>query len=158
MEQIEATSLTGQGAPAFLLGRFDHALDPKKRLTIPAGWRDLMGNPKYLFVLPDPSEPCLTIMPFDEMQMLLGSLRKKSYFDRKLIAALRTIGANSEQLSFDVQGRIRISDRLLKYANLQKAVTLVGAVNRIQLWDPAQVPVSEEIDVDGLNDAFAALM
>ena len=31
------------GGKGFLLGRYDHALDPKKRFTIPAGWRQILG-------------------------------------------------------------------------------------------------------------------
>ena len=41
------------GGKGFLLGRYDHALDPKKRFTIPAGWRQILGDPQYVFVMPD---------------------------------------------------------------------------------------------------------
>ena len=36
------------GGKGFLLGRYDHALDPKKRFTIPAGWRQILGDPQYV--------------------------------------------------------------------------------------------------------------
>lgn len=153
----ENTSSATAQQPAFFLGRYDHALDPKKRLTIPSCWRDCLGNPKYVFVLPDAGEKCLVIMPYEEMQEQLGQLRKRAYFDPSLTAALRVIGANSEQVSFDVQGRIRISDRLLKYAGLAGKVALVGAVNRIQIWAPETLPEADEVDSMGLHEAFRTL-
>ena len=50
-----------------LVGRFDHALDPKKRFTIPREWRAVMGEPDYVYVLPDHKEGCLNLVPKEEM-------------------------------------------------------------------------------------------
>lgn len=143
---------------AFFLGRFEHALDPKHRLTIPSGWRDLMGDPKYVFVLPDPTERCLNIISQAEMQERLGKLHEKSLFDPKLTKALRAIGENSEQLPLDVQGRIRISERLLAFAEIKSKVAFIGAVNRMQLWAADESKPTPEIDQEAFGDAISALM
>ena len=143
--------------PGLLVGRFDHAMDPKKRLTVPAGWRDLMGAPPYVYIMPDPSERCLNLIPPAEMEGRLEKLRQRALFDKKASVSLRVIGENSEQVMLDVQGRIRVSDRLLAFAQLGDTVAMIGSMNRIQLWSPALMPVAEEIDQSKLAEACEAL-
>jgi DNA-binding transcriptional regulator/RsmH inhibitor MraZ len=57
----------------------------------------------------------------------------------------------------DVQGRIRIKDRLLKFALLEEKVVMVGALNRVQLWSPALLPEEETVDQAKLAEACEAL-
>lgn len=137
-----------------LVGRVDHALDPKKRFTIPSEWRAVMGNPDYVYVMPDARKPCLNLVPKAEMEARLEKLREKALFDPALNAALQTIGANSEQLMLDVQGRIRVCDKLLRFANLTTTVAMVGSVRMIKLWDPAALGAAETVDQAGLAAAL----
>ena len=139
-----------------LVGRSDHALDPKKRLTIPSGWRTDMGNPKFVYVMPDRKERCLNLLPKAEMDVLLAKIREKALFDPALNRIYQVIGSQSERLDLDVQGRIRISDRLLQFANLTTTVAMVGSFRMIKLWDPAALAPAEEVDVAALDAAFEA--
>jgi MraZ protein len=151
--QIAGTA-AGSG---LLVGRFDHALDPKKRFTIPAGWRELMGSPAYVYIMPDPRDKCLNLLPPAEMEGRLEKLRQRALFDKGAGSALRVLGENSEQVMLDVQGRIRIKDRLLKFALLEEKVVMVGALNRVQLWSPALLPEEETVDQAKLAEACEAL-
>lgn len=137
-----------------LVGRVDHALDPKKRFTIPSEWRAVMGDPDYVYVMPDAQKPCLNLVPKAEMEARLEKLREKALFDPALNAALQTIGANSEQLMLDVQGRIRVCDKLLRFANLTTTVAMVGSVRMIKLWDPVALGAAETVDQAGLAAAL----
>jgi len=142
------------GTPqGMLLGRVEHALDPKRRLTLPAIWREVMGTPAYVYVIPDPNSPCLNVLPPAEMEGRLAALRQKALFDPDATQALKTIGESSEQLMLDVQGRIRICDRLLRFADLSAQVVMIGAVNRVQLWAPAACKASEDVDQAKLGAA-----
>ena len=145
------------GGKGFLLGRYDHALDPKKRFTIPAGWRQILGDPQYVFVMPDNEKKCLNIIPQEEMEARLEKLREKALFDPRLSNALRIIGANSEQLALDVQGRIRISDKLLQFANLTTTVVMAGSVRMAKLWDPKAYAVESGGDLADFNAALDML-
>ena len=145
---------TGAGKSGFV-GRYDHALDPKKRFTIPREWRNLMGNPEFVYVMPDPVDRCVNIIPMVEWEARMEELRKKALFDPALKPVLQTIGANSEMPALDVQGRIRISDKLLQFANLTTTVAMLGAVRMIQLWDPAALPPANEVDQASLREALA---
>ena len=143
------------GDSGVLVGRCDHSLDPKRRLTIPSGWRKTLGNPEFVYVMPDPTDRCVNIIPMVEWEARMEELRKKALFDPALKPVLQTIGANSEMPALDVQGRIRISDKLLQFANLTTTVAMLGAVRMIQLWDPAALPPANEVDQKGLGDALA---
>ncbi|HOE61204.1 MAG TPA: hypothetical protein P5125_06615 [Kiritimatiellia bacterium] len=147
----------GASGPGLLVGRFDHALDPKRRLTVPAGWRDLMGSPAYVYVFPDPNETCLNLIPPAEMEGRLEKLRQRALFDKSASSALRVFGENAEQAVLDVQGRIRIRDRLLAFAGLKDTVVMIGAMNRIQLWSPALRPDTETVDQAALAQACETL-
>ncbi len=135
-----------------LVGRYDHALDPKRRLTIPSEWRALMGN--YVYVMPDPDKRCLDLVPAVEMEVRLEKLRERALFDPALNRALQTIGASSEQLPLDIQGRIRICDKLLQFANLTTTVAMVGSVRMIKLWSPTELPPEDKVDQKALSSAL----
>lgn len=154
-QQIVAES-TG-AMSGVLVGRVDHALDPKKRFTIPSEWRAVMGNPDYVYVMPDSERPCLNLVPKAEMEARLEKLREKALFDPALNRALQTIGANSEQLTLDIQGRIRVCDKLLRFANLTTTVAMVGSVRMIKLWDPAALGAADTVDQAGLAAALNAV-
>ena len=138
-----------------LLGRHDYALDPKKRFTIPSEWRALMGDPQYVYVMPDPKERCLDLVPVAEMEVRLAKLREKALFDPAANHALQTIGSVSELPTLDIQGRIRISDKLLQFANLTTTVAMLGSVRMVKLWDPKSLAPAETVDQEALASALA---
>lgn len=139
-----------------LMGRFDRTLDPKKRLTIPSVWRDALG-PDCVYVMPDTQRPCLQLIPKDMMESRLDELKKQPISSAELNALLDAIGENSEMLEFDVQGRIRISDRLLAYAKLKGAVVMKGAVRMATIWPAEETPAESAVDVAKLGAAMAKL-
>lgn len=138
-------------------GRFDHALDPKKRLTIPAVWRELLGNPEHLYVLLDPYESCLTILSEREMDARMSKLRSGSLFDKNRSAAMRYIGENSELLNVDGHGRIRISDRLLRLVGVKDKVVFIGTGVKMELWPLELKPQEAEVDRSALQASFVAI-
>lgn len=134
-----AAQTISQGAPdagGAFMGFFEHQLDPKKRLTIPADWRELVGPMARLFVLPGIGEPCLYLYPAAEFNRRLDKLRALSIADRDGRALARALGSRSDYLGWDGQGRIRISDRLLAHAGVKRQVVLNGAIDRFELWTP----------------------
>ncbi len=139
-----------------LVGRFDHTLDPKRRLTIPSVWRKAMGNPDFVYAMPDREQRCVNLMPKAEMDVLLGKIRERALFDPALNRVFQVIGSMSEQLDLDVQGRIRVSDKLLQYANLTTTVAMVGSLRMIKLWDPAVLSPADDVNASELDAALLA--
>ncbi len=113
-----------------------------------------MGDPEFVYVMPDRKEKCINLLPKAEMDALLARVREKALFDPALNKVLQVIGSMSEQLELDVQGRIRISDRLLRFANLTGVVSMVGAVRMVKIWDPAALAPEGEVDQASLDAAL----
>ena len=116
-----------------------------------------MGSPQYIYVFPDPNELCLNLIPPAEMEGRLEKLRQRALFDKTLGPALRFFGENAEQVMLDVQGRVRIRDRLLDFAKLKDTVVMIGSMNRIQLWAPSLMPETKVIDQGRLAKACESL-
>ena len=136
------------------LGRHDFALDPKKRLTIPSEWRNSFGN--VVYVMPDRREKCLNLYPRAEMMAFLEQLRQKALLDPALNKVFSRLGAVSQRLSFDVQGRIRICDKLLQFANLTTTVAMVGAFRMIKLYAPEALGPEDDVDILSIDADLTA--
>lgn len=115
---------------------FKHALDAKRRLTIPAEWRSLVGSPERLFVLPSTNDTCLCVFPAREMARKLQRLQDISLVDASTQDEMRVLSAHANMVPWDAQGRIRIKDELLQYAKLETEVVLVGVFTRFEIWSP----------------------
>lgn len=118
------------------VGDYTHTLDSKKRLTIPSDWREMVGVPRRLYILPGIDVKCLCVYPARDMAPRLENLRKVSIADEKATQFARTLAFRSDLVSWDAQGRIRIKDKLLEFAGLDQQVTLVGRFNIFELWNP----------------------
>lgn len=132
--QVPVQNVIGQSVFA---GHFLHMLDPKKRLTIPAVWREQVGQPPTLYILPGlAGERCLNVYPVREMALRLEKLRQISLGDSAARSLARMIASRSELVSCDSQGRIRVRDELLQHAGITSQVQLISAWNHFQLWNP----------------------
>ncbi|MEI6148351.1 MAG: hypothetical protein WCS01_04585 [bacterium] len=132
---------TGSGsfgeAQGVFVGNFAHLLDPKRRLTIPAEWREHAGVPSSLYVLPDVERRnFLLVFPAREMVRRLQAVRSHSIADAQARQFTRILGSQSQLAPWDTAGRIRVKDELLGYANLTDSVTLIGAIDHFELWNP----------------------
>ena len=153
-EGKESVAMSTAGDSGVLVGRHDYALDPKKRLTIPSEWRGAMGA--VMYAIPDLKEKCLNLYPKAEMDVMLERLRQKALLDPALNAVRRKLGAVTQRLSFDSQGRIRICDRLLRFANLTTTVAMVGSFQMIKLYDPAAIEPEDEVNMEEIDAALTA--
>ncbi|MDF3130205.1 hypothetical protein P0Y35_13440 [Kiritimatiellaeota bacterium B1221] len=123
------------GAQAPFMGKHVHKLDPKKRLTVPSGWRTLMGE-GGVFLMPGINRACLTLMSAPVMTQFMQKLQGLMLSNPEEMELMLTLASESDHLNFDVQGRIRVKDEHLAYAGLSGEVILASAFNRIELWSP----------------------
>jgi MraZ protein len=124
-------------AQGVFVGNFTHLLDPKKRLTIPAEWREHVGTPNSLYVLPDVENGhYLLVFPAREMVRRLQAIRSHSISDTRARQFTRILGSQSQLAPWDTAGRIRVNDDLLGYGNLSDSVVLAGAFDHFELWSP----------------------
>ncbi|MEI6166545.1 MAG: hypothetical protein WCS52_05070 [bacterium] len=124
-------------AQGLFMGTYTHSLDPKKRLTIPSDWRECAGLSAGLYVLPDlEGRMFLSVYPAREMIQRLQKIRNLSVADVKARQFARILGSQSQLAPWDSAGRIRINDSLLEQGKLTDQVTLVGAFDHFELWNP----------------------
>ena len=154
MEEQGAESRVGIAqSQGVFVSNYTHALDPKKRFTIPAVWRDQLGSMSSLYVLPGVYERCLYVFPSQEMARRLERVRNHSISDGKARQFMRVLASRSDLVTWDTQGRIRIKDELLDYAQVTSQVVLVGAFVKFELWAPELWEVSGTVDQATLDDA-----
>lgn len=141
-------------ADGVFVNTYAHSLDGKKRLTIPSDWRELAGAPGRLFVLPGVNDKCLCVYPAREMTRRMERIRNLSIADAKGRHLARALASRSDLVPWDSQGRIRIKDPLLDYADLQREVVLVGTFDGFELWNPDRWAEQEGgFDANGLGEA-----
>ena len=117
-----------------LVGTFRHALDPKKRLTIPSEWRDALGNPSYVYVMPSANEQCLELVSTELMERMVAQYQDADLFDDEADADAQAIAEHAQMLKVDSAGRIRIGDELLSYAGVTGGVTMIGSIRKAKMW------------------------
>ena len=132
-------------------------LDTKKRFTVSAEWRGCLGASDYVYVMPDPHLKCLILLSPEEMKKRLGKLRERKLSEAGLGNALRIVASNSELVKMDGQRRVRVCDRLLKFAKIEDKVMLAASVTHVQLWAPALYPELDEVDQQEFTAAFKLL-
>ena len=154
-EQVTQIAERARKRPTALMGVHTRNLDPKKRLTVPSMWREALGG-DYVYVMKDPNLHCLRLIPPRIMDARIEELERISLVDANANDQLEYIGANSDALEFDVQGRIRINDEMLAFAGLKGAVELRGGIRSatIRAVGAAQ---AAETDVAALRDAMVQM-
>ncbi|MGH3665677.1 MAG: division/cell wall cluster transcriptional repressor MraZ [Egibacteraceae bacterium] len=114
------------------LGEFQHTLDPKGRVILPATFRAAL---KEGLVMTVGLDHCLTIHPAADWHRVVDGLRNLRATDRRERMFARMITSSAHPETPDRQGRITIPVRLRDYASLGRDVTAVGADSRVELWD-----------------------
>lgn len=122
----------------FFIGEYEYALDNKGRINVPAKFRKAMSpNANDTMIITLSRERCLDVYPLDVWQeRIVSKLSDFSEMDKSHRRLTSLIGANSVDSVIDKQGRIAIPPKLLNYAGLSGKVVVVGAFNRIELWNP----------------------
>jgi MraZ protein len=114
------------------LGRFDHVLDEKGRLAIPARFRaDLQGG----MVLTRGNDRCLNLFPEARWAEIAARLDALPMGDPNARNLRRAAFAAAEPVELDKQGRIVVSERLRQYAGISGNVAVVGMNSYLELWD-----------------------
>ncbi len=120
-------------------GQAEYSVDAKGRTAIPAKMRSALSpDAQNTFTLTKGFEPCIYAYPQDQWKIKeeeYGSLNTNSRDARHLV---RMILMWAEEVSLDGQGRISLPKSLSEYASIGDKVLIIGAMDRIELWDPEQ--------------------
>jgi MraZ protein len=117
------------------LGSFRHQLDEKGRLALPASFRRSAGEDER-FILIHAHEPALFLYPAGAWAVVeeqLMDLMRRQPSSRGWVLGLT---ANAVETAPDKQGRILIPERLQKAVKLDGEALIVGALEKIEIWNP----------------------
>ena len=126
-------------ADQVFVGRIERKVDPSGWFRVPAKWFKAAGENKFVYVMPDPEEACLRMIPSSAMDVRLAKLREQAQNDPEANQALLTIGAVVEQLKVDDEGCVEISRKLLDFAGIKQRLVMVGGEWYTQLWGPKEL-------------------
>lgn len=113
------------------IGQFEHSIDEKNRIAIPAKFRrELKGGA----IISKGLDGCLFMFPkakFTQMAQSIGSL-PLSKSSARLYARLML--ASAEEVDFDNQGRIVLPGYLRRFGNFKKSAEVIGIYDRVEIW------------------------
>jgi MraZ protein len=115
-----------------LIGQFEHNLDVKKRLSIPAKWRSIFGEK---VIVTSGLDKSLFIFSELEWSKIASSISEKGFMDMDTRNFSRLILSNAFDLSIDSHGRVLLPEYLINYAGLKTDIVLAGNYNRAEIWD-----------------------
>lgn len=114
------------------LGEYNYSIDDKKRLAVPAKFRQKLGKQA---VITRGLDNCLFLYSLKEWGILAEKLSKLPISQSDARGFARIMLAGAMEVSLDSLGRILIPDYLKQYASLQKKVVIAGLYNRVEIWD-----------------------
>ncbi len=112
-----------------MTGEYQHSLDSKGRLFMPAKLRDELGDVFYLTISMD---RCLCAYSGESWAVLSERVNAMPYIKQR---KMRPLFAHAARCELDNQGRALIPQNLREYAGFTKNVTVVGCNNHAELWD-----------------------
>lgn len=114
------------------MGEYNHSIDAKGRVIIPAKFRESLGDE---FVVSQGLDGCLFVYPNEEWQRFEEKLKTIPMSDKQGRKFVRFFLAGATVAEVDKQGRILIPSVLREFAGLTKDVVLVGVGTRAEIWN-----------------------
>ncbi|MHC5249586.1 division/cell wall cluster transcriptional repressor MraZ [Enterococcus sp. LJL90] len=118
-----------------LMGEFQHNIDAKGRLIVPAKIRDDLGEN---FVLTKGLDGCLFGYPVNEWAKLEVKLNEMPLSKKDARTFVRYFYAGASEVEIDKQGRINIPQSLREHAAITKGCMIIGVSDRIEIWDESR--------------------
>ena len=113
------------------MGEYNHTIDAKGRLIIPAKFREVLGDE---FVVTKGMDGCLFVFDNSEWQVFAEKLRSLPMIDTEVRQFTRFFLAGAASVEVDKQGRILLPSVLRDFAGITKDTVLIGVGSRIEIW------------------------
>ena len=133
-----------------MIGQYQHNIDAKGRLFIPAKFREELGETFYVTIGLD---GCLSVYSDTKWAALTEEIEALPI---STAGSMRVLFANAAKCEPDAQGRILVPTKLRQYTALEKEVVVTGASKCVELWNPERWAAIESVGLDPEN--LAAVM
>ena len=118
---------------AGFLGRYEHSLDMKGRVILPAKFRAQFERGGYLT---QHAEGCLALWAPGEFERQMAVVLERAAGGKTDRNRARLWASSSHEVEIDRQGRMPIPAHLRAFAGLESDVLVHGAIDRVELWNP----------------------
>jgi len=112
-------------------GEYNHSIDSKGRVILPAKFRELLGD---TFVMTKGLDDCLFIYTQEEWAALTAKLRELSFTQSNARAFARLFFSGAAECSVDSQGRTVIPPNLREHAGLDRDAVIIGVSTHVEVW------------------------
>lgn len=115
------------------LGEFEHSIDSKGRLTIPAKFREQLAGG---IVITRGLDGCLWAFSREEWQKVSERITSLPMANTEARRFTRFMFSSASESIPDRNGRVIIPQKLLQHANIDRDVVVAGVMNKIEIWNP----------------------
>ena len=120
---------------ARFFGRYEHSVDPKGRVILPAKFRAPFDHGGFLTQYHD---RCLALWTPEEFEKQMQGMEQAQEQGRSQRNLARLWASGTQEVDVDRQGRIAIPQHLRDFARVDNEVLVNGAIDRVELWSPAE--------------------
>ena len=120
------------------LSTFENKLDKKGRVSVPASYRAFLSSLGYngIICFPSFNNQSIEAWSQDRIEKISNTIDSLNPFDEKKDYFATSILSESTNLQFDSEGRILITQKLLKHAKIKNSMLFVGQGKTFQIWEP----------------------
>ena len=120
------------------LSSYENKLDKKGRVSVPASYRSYLSNLGYNGVICYPSfnHQSIEAWPQDRIEKISNAIDSLNPFEEKRDYFATSVLSESENLQFDTEGRVSLSEKLFEHAKITNNVLFVGLGKTFQIWEP----------------------
>ena len=141
-------------------GRFEHIVDSKGRVSIPAKFRELLGEKYDDRLILTNFDRCLVAYPYEEWRVLGDRVSSLSMVKKEVKAFQRFFISGATECPIDKLGRILVPPTLRDYAQLGRNVVFAGMLRKFEIWSKErwlEEIKRSEVDFEGMGEALADL-
>lgn len=145
-------------------GQYDHTLDAKGRVSLPARFREVLSNGSDTtpdrVILTRTFQKCLVLYPLEQWLDFEERIRNLPQFDPAVQRLKRVYIAGAVECSLDSHGRILVPNAMRTFAELERDVVWIGQLDTAELWaaNRWQSAMEEAMeDPKGLAESMAEL-
>ena len=119
------------------LSTYENKLDKKGRVSVPASFRSYLANMGYngIVCFPSFNNQSIEAWPQDRIEKISNAIDSLNPFEDKKDYFATSILSESINLQFDSEGRILITEKLLKHAKIKNSMLFVGQGKTFQIWE-----------------------
>ncbi len=136
-----------------LIGEYQHNLDPKGRISIPAKFRGVLGSSA---IVTKGLDSCLFLYPKGEWEKMTEKIASLPVSSSAARAFSRLMLSGAMEVEIDKQGRALLPSYLREYAGIKGETVMAGVLNRVEIWNkPAWGEYTKNAEANSSDTAEA---